>query len=122
MRILVADDDRQLSTLLCAILRTAGHQPTPAFDGATTMMAAMRSPAPELIVLDLAMPAGTGQATLVKLKQSSRTNQIPVLVLTASTDATTRNEVLSMGAEAFLPKPVDADALLAAVSAIKDVD
>jgi DNA-binding response OmpR family regulator len=117
MRVLVADDDRTMSQLLCAMLRSAGHQPTPAFDGASTLMAAMRAPAPDLIVLDLAMPAGSGQVTLTKLKQSSRTNQIPVLVVSASKDAATQDEVLKLGASAFLEKPVSPDTFIDAVEA-----
>lgn len=117
MRILVADDDRQLSTLLCEVLRSGGHTAVPAFDGASTMMAAMRSPAPDLIVLDLQMPAGDGHATLSKLKQSSKTTAIPVLVLTATADPAARERVRKHGAAAFLQKPVDPAAFLDAVKA-----
>jgi DNA-binding response OmpR family regulator len=117
MRVLVAEDDRQMSQLLCAMLRSAGHQPTPVFDGASTLMAAMRTPAPDLVVLDLAMPAGTGQETLMKLKRSSRTNQIPVLVVSASLDAKAHDDVLALGANAYLEKPVSPDNFIAAVEA-----
>lgn len=117
MRVLVADDDRQMSQLLCAILQAAGHQPVPAYDGASTMMAAMRSPAPELIVLDLQMPAGDGQTTLAKLKQSSKTALIPVLVVSASKDPKTHDNVRALGAAAFLEKPVSPDTFIDAVEA-----
>jgi DNA-binding response OmpR family regulator len=117
MRVLVADDDRQMSQLLCAMLRSAGHNATPVFDGASTLMAAMRTPAPDLIVLDLAMPAGTGQETLTKLKRSSRTNQIPVLVVSASRDPRAHDDVLALGANAYLEKPVSPDNFIAAVEA-----
>lgn len=106
-----------MSQLLCAMLRSAGHQATPAFDGASAMMAAMRTPLPDLIVLDLSMPAGTGQTTLAKLKQSSRTTQIPVVVVSASKDEATREEVLALGAAEFLEKPVSPDNFIAAVEA-----
>lgn len=117
MRVLVADDDRQMSQLLCAMLQHAGHQAVPTYDGASTMMAAMRTPPPDLIVLDLSMPAGTGQVTLAKLKQSSRTALIPVVVVSASKDPAVREQVRGLGAVAFLEKPVTADALIDAVEA-----
>lgn len=117
MRILVADDDRQLSSLLCQILQAAGHKAFPAFDGASTLMAAMRTPAPELIVLDLQMPAGDGQTTLSKLKASSKSATIPVLVLTASTDPTMHDRVRQLGAAAYLQKPIDPDTFVDAVEA-----
>lgn len=46
MRVLVAEDDRAMSQLLCGLLQAAGHRPLPVHDGASAMMAAMRSPAP----------------------------------------------------------------------------
>lgn len=82
------------------------------------MMAAVRAPVPELIVLDLNMPAGTGQVTLTKLKQSSRTTQIPVLVVSASKDPAVKADVLALGASAYLEKPVSPDNFIAAIEAI----
>ncbi len=117
MRVLVADDDRELSLLLCRILLAAGHQPSAAYDGATTMMTAMRTPAPELIVLDLQMPAGDGQTTLGKLKASAKTALIPVVVLSASADALTQSTVRALGAATFLEKPIDADTFIDVVEA-----
>lgn len=89
----------------------------PAYDGASTMMAAMRAPAPDLIVLDLQMPAGDGQATLTKLMQSSKTALIPVLVVSATQDPQMHDRVLAMGAAAFLAKPVSPDLFIDAVEA-----
>jgi CheY-like chemotaxis protein len=117
MRILVADDDRDMSLLLCQMLQSAGHRPMPAHDGASAMMAAMRAPAPDLIVLDLQMPAGDGQTTLSKLKQSSKTALIPVLVVSATRDPQMHDKVLAMGAAAFLAKPVSPDLFIDAVEA-----
>ena len=117
MRVLVADDDRQFSQLACQILIASGHQAFPAFDGASAMMAAMRTPAPELIVLDLQMPAGDGTTTLTKLKQSSKTSLIPVLVVSATTDPSMHDRVLAMGAAGFLAKPIDPDTFIDAIEA-----
>lgn len=117
MRILIAEDDRQMSQLLCAMAQAAGHQAFPAFDGASTMMAAVRSPAPDLIVLDLQMPAGDGETTLRKLKQSAKTAMIPVLVVTGSKDPKARETVRALGAAAFLEKPVTPDTFIDAVEA-----
>ena len=115
---LVADDDRQFSTLACQMLMAAGHQAFPAFDGASTMMAAIRTPAPDLILLDLQMPAGDGTTTLTKLKQSAKTALIPVLVVSATSDAATQDRVRMIGAAGFLAKPLDPDTFIDAVEAI----
>lgn len=122
MRILVAEDDRAMSQLICTLLRTAGHQPTPAFDGASTLMAAMRTPAPELIVLDLQMPAGDGPTTLTKLRASSKTALIPVVAISASTDTKQHEEIRALGAATFLQKPLDPDTFVDAVEAFARPD
>jgi DNA-binding response OmpR family regulator len=116
MRILIADDDRELSALLCTVLRHAGHQAFPAFDGASTMMSAMRLPQPNLIILDVRMPAGDGRMTLTKLKMAGKTAGIPVLVLTASDDPEVRAEMMDKGAAGYMQKPFDPEELLAMVA------
>lgn len=115
MRILVADDDRQFSALACQTLMAAGHRALPVFDGASTMMAAMRTPAPDVIILDLQMPAGDGATTLTKLKKSTKTAMIPVLVVSATSDTAMQDRVRMMGAAGFLAKPVDPDTFIDAV-------
>jgi CheY-like chemotaxis protein len=117
MRVLVAEDDRAMSMLLCQILQVAGHQAVPAYDGASALMAAMRSPLPDLIILDLQMPAGDGTTTLTKLKQSAKTALIPVVIVTASSDAPTHERVRQLGAAGLLTKPVNPDTLIDAIEA-----
>ncbi len=117
MRVLVAEDDRQMSQLLCAMLQSAGHKAIPAFDGASALMAAMRTPAPDLIVLDLYMPAGDGHTTLSKLKQSAKTSLIPVIIVSAEKDPAIQAELKAAGAITFLTKPVIPDNFIAAVEA-----
>lgn len=122
MRILVAEDDRAMSQFICAMLRAAGHQPMPAFDGASTLMAAMRVPAPELIVLDLHLPAGDGPVTLTKLRQSSKTALIPVIAISSDADPANHQEIRSLGAATFLMKPLDPDTFIDAVEAFARPD
>lgn len=115
MRVLVAEDDRVVSTLIVGMLRGRGHEPVPVFDAMQVLMFAMRAPQPEVIVLDINMPGGTGVDALKKLKRSVRTTTIPVIVLSGSEDAAMPATVVELGAVEFLPKPVDRDALLAAM-------
>ncbi|MEO7456155.1 MAG: response regulator transcription factor [Gemmatimonadaceae bacterium] len=116
MNILVADDDKILSSVICAILSDAGHIAVPAYDSMQTMMFVMKKP-PDLVVLDINMPGGTGLDVLRRLKMSSKTKAVPVVVLTANTDSKLPDEARALGATNFLMKPVDPDALLAAVQA-----
>jgi CheY-like chemotaxis protein len=80
MKILLADDDRVLTTLLSGRLRSRGVEVVVAHDAMQALMSAMRSP-PDAIVLDIQMPGGTGIEALRKLKTSGKTSSIPVIVL-----------------------------------------
>jgi CheY-like chemotaxis protein len=115
-RILVADDDRVISHLVCATLRGAGYDVVPAFDAMQTVMFAMRMPHPDAIVLDLHMPGGTGLEALRKLRASSRTAMVPVVLLSGTANDSERAEVESLGVSASLRKPVDPEALIEAVT------
>lgn len=114
MNILVADDDKVLSAMLCGVLKEAGHMCIPAFDSMQVIMNAMRQPL-DLVLLDINMPGGTGMEALKRLKNSTKTNRIPVLVITGSTDVALPEQAKALGAVGFLSKPVDPDQLLQAV-------
>ena len=85
-----------------------------AHDAMQALMSAMRSP-PDAIVLDIQMPGGTGLEALRKLKTSTKTSSIPVIVLSGSGTKDTPREVTELGADEFLLKPVDPEALYQAL-------
>jgi CheY-like chemotaxis protein len=115
MKVLLADDDRVLTTLLSARLRTRGVDVVVAHDAMQALMIAMRSPHPDAIVLDIQMPGGTGLEALRKLKSSSKTSSIPILVLSGSGTKDTPDQVKALGADDFLLKPIDAETLYGAL-------
>ena len=96
-RLLIADDDRVLSHLLSARLRALGWKVDIALDAMQAVMFAIRT-APDVITLDINMPGGTGIEALKKLRQSMKTSQIPVVVLSGSIDAKDEPAVLELGA------------------------
>ena len=110
MKVLLADDDRVLTHLLSTKLRARGLEVVVAHDSMQALMSAMRSPA-DAIVLDIQMPGGTGIEALRKLKASTKTSSIPVLVLSANGDADTLAQVKALGADGFLLKPIEPAAL-----------
>lgn len=120
-RILVADDDRMISHLVCTTLRKLGYDVVPAYDAMQTVMFAMRPPRPDAIVLDMHMPGGTGLEALRKLRASSLTALIPVVVLSGTANEAEWSEVETLGVSASLHKPVDpavlGDAVARAVAA-----
>ena len=120
VRILIAEDDQVMAQLVAAVVREAGHSPMHAYDVMQTVMFAMRAPAPNLIILDINMPGGTGLDALLKLKRSAKTGQIPVVVLSGSIDQSLPTKVKDAGAVAFLTKPIDPVALKAAIQSALD--
>lgn len=114
MNILVAEDDKMLSKMMCAILQEGGHISVPAYDSIQALMYAMRQPL-DLVLLDINMPGGTGVGVLKKLKASSKTSFVPVVVISGSMDPDVPAQVLELGAAKFLSKPLDPEVLLKAV-------
>ncbi len=112
--VLLADDDKVQTMMLSTQLRAKGFSVAAAYDATYTFMVAMKSP-PDAVVLDIQMPGGTGRAVLERLKGSSKTMQIPVIVLSGLTDPNLKDEVIALGACEFLTKPVDVEALVAAL-------
>ena len=110
MKLLIADDDKTFCHLLSAEMGAKGWRVTIAADAMQTIMYALRVE-PNVIVLDIQMPGGTGITALQKLKASSKTARIPVLVVSGSTEPTMENTVVQAGAARYIGKPVDVESL-----------
>jgi DNA-binding response OmpR family regulator len=110
MKVLIADDDPVITHLIRSGLRAKGWDVEVAADAMQAVMFAMRAP-PDVLVLDINMPGGTGISALQRLKSSVKTQFIPVLVLSGTTDAGAPARVQDLGADGFLSKPVDLDEL-----------
>jgi len=117
MKVLIADDDRDLCQLLGAVLRSQGHEVVFAFDAAQALTVA-RTNTPDIIVLDINMPGGTGVGALEKLKINMKTSMIPVLVITASTDERLSTTMQQIGATEFMQKPLDMEKFCEALQQI----
>ena len=111
MRVLVADDDRDFCHLLSQVFQGRGWEVVPAYDAMQAVMYARGTPQPDVIVLDIAMPGGTGLGALEKLKASAKTEVIPVVVVSGSIEVEVADQAKARGAVEFLSKPVDPEAL-----------
>ncbi len=105
-RVLVVDDDPDIRELLCAVLEDDGWEARPAANGKLAL-AALEAWQPDLVVLDLMMPVMDGWTFAERMRERW---QIPIVVLSAATDA--RRHAERIGAAAVLPKPFDLDRLL----------
>jgi len=106
VKVMIAEDDQVLSQLLSTRLRKAGFEVIAAFDAMQSFMLAVRT-VPAIILLDINMPGGNGLDVLKKLKSSTKTCHIPVVVLSGSVDPSISASVKGLGAEEFLTKPPD---------------
>ena len=110
MTILIADDDRILTQILSMRLKKVGYAVVVVYDAMQAIMAALRNP-PDAILLYVNMPGGTGLQVLRQLKNSIKTNQIPIIVISGNVDSATVATVKSLGTDAFLAKPPDFEQL-----------
>jgi two-component system chemotaxis response regulator CheY len=113
-KILIADDDPVIAATVSGALKSRGHTIVLARDAMQAFMFSVQQQ-PEVILLDINMPAGTGLGALTRLQGSARTLSIPVLVMSGSTDLTLPATVRAAGAMGFFRKPVDLDALCAKI-------
>ena len=120
-KLLIIDDDRAFVVLAAAILRDAGFMVLEAHDAMQGYMYAQQDP-PEIILLDMQMPAGGGMNLLERVRGVPRLQKIPIIVVTASSDAGLADEVKAKGALGLLQKPVDRDQLIHLVQAILEPD
>jgi DNA-binding response OmpR family regulator len=113
-KILIVDDDPDLRRGLNLRLRANHYETAYATDGFSAISMAQKE-RPDLIILDLGLPAGDGFVVLERLQQSASLSAIPVIILTARDPQSSREKTLKAGATAFFQKPVDNGRLLNAI-------
>ena len=109
-KILVVDDDPDLLKALRLRLRANNCDVISVSDGYSVMGAAQKEH-PDVIILDLGLPAGDGFVVLERLQSSDTLSGIPVIVLTARDPQGNEARALRAGAAAFFQKPVDNEEL-----------
>lgn len=118
-RIVIIDNDEATRRELTTVLRAAGYHVSGAAD-AISAMVTVRRVNPDLVILDLVLPAGDGFSVLEQLEAHRPTNPVPAIVLTAGDRATYWPRAFAAGAAAFLQKPAHPRELLATVRACID--
>ncbi|MDQ0391699.1 response regulator transcription factor [Labrys monachus] len=114
VKVLLIDDDVDLTTLLKEYLNEEGFEVSTAQDGRTAIAQAA-SNAVDIIVLDIMMPHMNGIDVLQRIRRSST---VPVLMLTAKGDDVDRIAGLNLGADDYVPKPCSPGELAARLKAI----
>jgi two-component system KDP operon response regulator KdpE len=112
-RILIVDDEPQITRVLRRSLTTRGYDVRSAADGESALETFGDWP-PDLVVTDLSMPNIDGVELCRRLRASS---QVPILVLSVKGEEKTKVEALDAGADDYITKPFGIDELLARIRA-----
>ena len=113
-RILIAEDERGISSFLENGLRSAGFTPTVVEDGSSALALA-RGGGFDLVVLDLGLPVRDGLSVLEELRAAG--TRLPVVVLTARSELGDMVAGLDLGADDYVTKPFRFEELLARIRA-----
>ena len=103
MRILIAEDDAPLATVIAQAFKSEDHVTKVAANGDHALHL-MQKEAFDLLILDLNLPVVTGSEVLHKVR--SENSDIPILILTATDEVAERVACLDAGAEDYLAKPI----------------
>jgi len=114
-KILLADDEPDMTRVIGRSLEVSGYEVIIANDGAECISKA-QCEQPDVILLDNVMPNMDGLTALEKLRSSKRTEDIPVIIVTALADEESIAKAINGGADSYVVKPFDYEMLLARIA------
>jgi DNA-binding response OmpR family regulator len=116
-KILIADDEPDMVRMLANRLKANNYEVVAALDGMQALSAARREQ-PDLIILDVRMPARDGYSVLEALRLSAQTTLIPIVFLSALPASQVQERATELGAEGHFSKPFDSDEIVAKIREI----
>jgi two-component system, sensor histidine kinase and response regulator len=120
--VLLIDDDNVFLLTIGVRLKAMGYTVSTAKDAASAV-SVVRKTSPDVIVLDVSLPAGDGFLVAGRLQNLITSAATPIIFVTASEDPGLRERAMKLGAVAFLMKPFDATTLADAIeSALSPAD
>lgn len=109
-KILIVDDNEDIVITYRVVLDRMGYEVAQAYDG-LQCLEYMEKQKPDLVLLDVRLPGLSGAKVCRSIKETSQTSDVPVVAITASMSADTREKMSEVGADEFLLKPIDANDL-----------
>jgi two-component system phosphate regulon response regulator PhoB len=116
-RILVVDDEPDITALVAYHMAKAGFRVSTAGNGSDALKAA-REERPDIVILDLMLPGISGYDILAELRKQEETREVGVILLTAKREEPDRIRGLSLGADDYLTKPFSPQELSLRVSGL----
>ena len=118
-RILLVEDNETNCDMLLRRLRRLGYEVSGA-DNGVSGLAAARSQAPDVILMDLSLPEMDGWEASRQLKADAATRMIPIIALTAYASESDRASAIQAGCDDFETKPLDLERLLSKIRALTE--
>jgi len=109
--ILIADDKWENRSVIVNLLEPVGFTVVEASQGQEAWVQSLAHK-PDMIITDLVMPILDGFELINRLRQSAPFKEIPIIASSASVFAVDQHKSIDVGADAFLPKPIEAETLL----------
>ena len=113
-KILVVEDDHNISDLIRMYLDKEGFEVYTAYDGGKAVEL-FRSVEPDMVLLDIMLPVMDGWSVCAKIRETSRT---PIIMITAKSEVFDRIQGLEMGADDYIVKPFEMKELIARINAV----
>jgi CheY-like chemotaxis protein len=110
-RVLLVDDDLRNLLALTPLLEGWGIEVTAAGDGNEALETLAEDPDYSIMLIDIKMPGMDGYDTIRNIRKDQRFKDLAIIALSGNTGADERDRCVEAGADDFLPKPVDIDAL-----------
>ena len=114
-RILIIEDEKEISLIMKMRLEAAGYEVLQAFDGADGLQKA-KTASPDLILLDLILPKMSGAQILDELKEDRLHRKMPVIIVTGLAQELGTIKSSAAKAEAYFLKPFDTVELMATIA------
>ena len=118
-RILIVEDDEGLRQMWRLVLDVAGFEVLEAANG-TEALARVYDSSPTLVLLDVMMPGLDGFDVCRQLRYDERTHRMPIIFVSALSDIKQRNDLLQLGADACVSKPIGPRELIARIREVLD--
>lgn len=116
MKILVADDDKEIVELLSIYLQNEGYDPVKVYNGQEALNTVRSTPDLGLLILDIMMPELDGMQVVKTLRKED--SQIPIIMLTAKTTDMDKIKGLVAGADDYVTKPFNPLEVMARVKSL----
>ena len=113
-KILIVEDDRKIALAVAVRLKAHGYETITAFDALAGMTLCVKH-LPDLVILDISMPAGNGFDVAAQIQNLAPTAGTPIIFMTASRKPEFVTRAAELGAVAFIEKPFDDGELIADV-------